>query len=123
MDNNEAYEDKSHLSQSELTLIDQTFASVHNENTDKEEIDSQPICNQEFYTILDHELRNKPPELFVELLIEKANNCEETIAVYKNILANRARKSGKCPMGQEEPLKWNPAPNIMLTTALPYKHS
>ena len=51
MDSNEAYEDKSHLSQSELTLTDQTFASVHNANTDKEEIDSQPICNQEFYTI------------------------------------------------------------------------
>lgn len=99
MDNNEAYEDKSHLSQSELTLTDQTFVSVHTENTDKEEIDSQPICNQEFYTILDHELRNKPRELFVELLIEKANNCEETIAIYRNILANKARKSEKCPMG------------------------
>ena len=99
MDNNEAYEDKSHLTQSELTLTDQTFASVHYENTDKEEIDSQPICNQEFYTILDHELCNKPRELSVELLIEKANNCEETIAVYRNILANRARKSEKCPMG------------------------
>ena len=55
----------------------------------------------EIFTIctLDHELRNKPRELFVESLIEKANNCEETIAVYRNILANRARKSEKCPMG------------------------
>ena len=61
--------------------------------------DSQPICNQGYFSKLDDALLNLPRELNIERLIEQANNCEETISMYRNILVNRARQSEKCPNG------------------------
>ena len=61
--------------------------------------ESQPICNQEFFYKLDEIPVNLPGDLYVEQVVEKTNNCEETIAMYRSILAKKARMSEKCPNG------------------------
>ena len=49
--------------------------------------------------MLDSELSNKPRDLYVDKLIQRANGCEETIATYRHILAKRARQSDTFPNG------------------------
>ncbi|MEW8548806.1 MAG: hypothetical protein AB2693_35350 [Candidatus Thiodiazotropha sp.] len=71
----------------QIDLIDQSVS------------ESQPICNQEFFSKLDDTLLNLPRELYIERLVELSNNCEETISMYRNILVKRARLSEKCPNG------------------------
>ena len=68
-------------------------------NVNEHDTDSQPICNQEFFTHIDQALEGEPRELYIESLIEKSNNCEETIAMYRSILPRRAKLSDKCPNG------------------------
>ena len=77
-----------------------TFESQHMCNPAEQTIsESQPICNQEFFCKLDEILVNLPRDLYVEQLVEQTNNCEETIAMYRSILAKKARMSEKCPNG------------------------
>lgn len=52
--------------------------------------ESQPDCNQEFFSKLDDTLYNLPRELYIERLVDLSNNCEETISMYRNILVKRA---------------------------------
>ena len=73
--------------------------TVEAANVNEYDTDSQPICNQEFFKLIDQALEGEPRDLYIESLIEKSNNCEETIAMYRSILVKRARLSDKCPNG------------------------
>ena len=66
---------------------------------DQSAFDSQPICNQEFFSKLDTDLQNLPRQLYIDRLIEQTKNCDETISMYRNIIVNKARVSDKCPNG------------------------
>ena len=59
--------------------------------------ESRPICNQELFCKLDEILINLQRDLYIEQLIDQANNCEETNAMYRSILEQKARMSEKCP--------------------------
>ena len=89
---------QSQLEQFENSQADQTLIPEE-ANINNQLCDSQPIPNQEFFTLLEQDLCNKPRDLFVDKLIEKTNNCEDTIATYRHILAKRARQSEKFPSG------------------------
>ena len=68
-------------------------------DTEPSTYESQLMCNQEFFNKLDEALCNLLRELYTDRLIEQTNNCEDTISMYRNILAKRARQSEKCPNG------------------------
>ena len=88
-------------SQLEQSQNDNSQILIPEENTGTEnaQFDSQPIPNQEFFVLLDNDLCNKPRDLYIDKLIEKTNNCEDTIATYRHILAKRAKQSDKFPCG------------------------
>ena len=91
--------DSGQLSQDDNEAAELVASAEQSNEKQTCEFDSQPVCNQEFFKMLDETLASKPREIYIELLIEKTNNCEETISMYRNILVNRARKSEKCPTG------------------------
>ena len=84
------------VNQTEIATFESQYMCNPAEQTISE---SQPICNQEFFCKLDEILINLPRDLYVEQLVDQTNNCEETIAMYRSILAQKARMSEKCPNG------------------------
>ena len=68
-------------------------------DTEPSTYERQLMCNQEFFNKLDEALCNLPRELYTDRLIEQTNNCEDTISMYRNIFAKRARQSEKCHNG------------------------
>ena len=44
---------------------------------------SDLICNQTYFDQIYQALAGDPRDLYIEALIEKSNNCEETIAMYR----------------------------------------
>lgn len=83
----------------DYNLTSQERISDKVDTIDQSVSESQPVCNQEFFSKLDDTLLNLPRELYIERLVDQSNNCEETISVYRNILVKRARLSEKCPTG------------------------
>ena len=75
------------------------FVAEKFDPVDQNAFDSQPVCNQEFFSKLDNNLQNLPREIYIDRIIEQTNNCDETISYYRNILVNKARLSEKCPNG------------------------
>ena len=60
---------------------------------------SQPISNQEFFTMLDEFLYNLPKYLYVEKLVSLTQKDDENISMYRSILLKRAQESNDCPPG------------------------
>lgn len=60
---------------------------------------SQPIPNQQMFPELDNILQNLPKSLYTDKLRVHCKDCEDTIAMYRSILAKRARTKTNCPTG------------------------
>lgn len=66
---------------------------------DDETIDSQPKCNQEYYTILDEILCNLPKVLYINKLVQLCHDNDDDVRLYRSIIHKRAQEIPNCPSG------------------------
>ncbi|MES9879587.1 MAG: hypothetical protein ABW185_01750 [Sedimenticola sp.] len=91
-DNDNFYQDRNE-SQTPIYL------DMDNQSQERYEIQSQPIPNQQIFTSIDQRLQHLPKDIYIEKLRLECKDCEDTISMYRSILAKRARSKDNCPPG------------------------
>jgi len=75
---------------------EQSFIEPRNES---ESGSSQPICNQQYFTLLDDILTNLPKAIYITKLVQLCKRNDDDICLYRSILYKRAQEIENCPVG------------------------